>query len=443
MAGVMANPEKLPWTFGIEIEMLFVFDEEKIRTDPAYQYILPEKFVQGDGDDLKTDLDMKLVHNLNDDDVLRKISAMKQAANILRHKGLDLALHVKPNNQNKKFNRWMLTTESHVLDPQDDDQLARWSEGRLQDSEPLSFHGGSMSEVARYANVIAEASTVDEPYQFISNPENAGVHVHIGLRPKDGKQVSIPVDVLRHLAWIIVCFENVMTLLHHPERHGYGETKIISRSNRTTFGSRQWAEHHSCRALDMEAVFLRNFTKHVTDDQDLSNLKEVMCSTPTTYVHPHYTKFWFVNFFNIKPGPEVAKLTVEFRQHHGTLDANDLREWVIFVTALMRTAERKANESKTKQWKEAAGTPNAELEEEAKYSGMFDGRRTLKELFDLMGLPIERRSYWWERAKKFRRVAFTLERDYDALALCLGGCGDRPQRDCEGWAHGELDLQPW
>ncbi|KIV77523.1 hypothetical protein PV11_09313 [Exophiala sideris] len=466
MADVITNPEGLQLTFGIEIEMLFLTNTEKIRADPAYHYILPEHFVEGNGDDLGED-DLGMIDELWTDDDFSTISPLLQAANILRHEGLDLAVHVRANNINKKFDRWMLTTESKVLHPWKNGDLAKWSEGRLQahESSGLRFHGielvsrilkapslhppsqsADLSEVVRYANVIAEASSGEKPYQFISRPENAGVHVHVGLHPKDGEQVFIPVGVLRHLAWIVVCFEDVISLLHHPERHGYKGTKIFncSWSNRTSFGSRQWeGRHHSCAYLDMEAVFSRIFNKHDTPDQDLTSLRTVMCSH---YGNPAHTKGWFVSFFNIKKRSDDPKITVEFRQHHGTLDAEDLRQWVIFVTALMRTAERKANEPETNQWKEADGTSNIKLEEMAKYPSVFGSTgtrtRTLKELFDLMDMPIKTREYWWERAKKFRNLDSTTGKDYNAMSLCEA-CGKLTRRDCAGWVDGELDLKPW
>ncbi|KAK5029554.1 hypothetical protein LTS07_006017 [Exophiala sideris] len=461
MADATTNPEELPLTFGIEIEMLFVLNEKKIRADPAYQNLLPEYFVKGAHDNLKEDLNQMVTDEIEANDVLSKTSAIKQAANILRDKDLDLAVHVEPYHINKKFDRWMLTTESHVLKPWNNGVLARWSDGRLQDCKPLSFHGlelisrildapsqhsksesGSLSEVALYVNTIAEASSMDKPYQFISGPENAGVHVHIGLRPKDGQQVVMPINVLRHLAWIVVCFEDVISLLHHPERHGYKGTKITSRSNRTTFGTEQWVLHPSCEYLDMEVVFSEIFTKHGTYDDDLDNLTEIMCSTDE---YPDGTKFWFVSFLNITQRPESPKITVEFRQHHGTFNTEDLKEWVMFVTALMRTAERKANEPKTKQWKEADGTSNVAVEEKAKYAGIFESieRRTLKELFDLMDLPRARREYWWERAKKFRNLVSNSGKDYNAMSSRCDLCGAHLQRDCAGWDEGELDLPPW
>lgn len=47
MADARPVAQELPWTFGIEIEMLFVLHEkQKVSADPEYHYILPDHFIE-------------------------------------------------------------------------------------------------------------------------------------------------------------------------------------------------------------------------------------------------------------------------------------------------------------------------------------------------------------------------------------------------------------
>lgn len=388
---------------------------------------------------------------------------MVQAANVLRREGLDLAVQFLPKKPHSKFNRWVLTKEVKVVAPKNATELSKWSGGDFKEMEGLSLHSvelvspilqtprlvpnfqpNGLDDIVNYVEQLAKSSSPVTPYQFISRPENAGVHVHIGLQPNpSGDQVSIPVNVLRHLAWIVVCFEDVISLLHHPERHGYAGTKIsnCSVSDRTAFGSRQSEEelYHACKPLNMEKVFSEIFAPYSKVKRGLKNLKKVMYRTPYGYEN----RLFFVSFSNMNPKSADEKITVEFRQHHGTLDVEDLSEWIIFVTELMRTAERKANEAPTDIINGDDGKPNIELAEKAKYDHIFrlGGRRTLKELFDLMQMPTERRRFWWERAKKFRALASTSAKQYNRIATCPS-CDLPPLRDCEGWGEGELYLPP-
>lgn len=48
MANTTPISQELPWTFGVEIEMLFVLDTKRVSANPEYHYILPDHFIEGE-----------------------------------------------------------------------------------------------------------------------------------------------------------------------------------------------------------------------------------------------------------------------------------------------------------------------------------------------------------------------------------------------------------
>jgi hypothetical protein len=170
----------------------------------------------------------------------------------------------------------------------------------------------------------------------------------------------------------------------------------------------------------------------------------------------YHTEKTFVNFANIVPlagGPAHDKKTVEFRQHHGTLSAQDIGEWVVFVTALVRAAERKANEVCSEQDLPPAFV-NKVIDKQGDYSKQMltfqqawkyadilaSKERSMRELFDLLELPKDRRRYWWKRATAFRSEEYS---EYFTMSTCDLPCPNPPVRDCAGWEEGEVIPKPW
>jgi hypothetical protein len=268
------------------------------------------------------------------------------------------------------------------------------------------------------------------------------------VEPSELGPDNIPIDVLKHLAWICVIYEDVVTLLHHPERHGYPDTKIDGHaiSNRDALLSRIGA--HTCggaRQFSAEKFFLYLFGSVSTHE----GLKQAISLKSTTGIALRNT---FVNFCNIADRFLEPTRTVEFRQHHGTLDKEDINEWIFFVTSLVRAAERKARQQRTPltppdfRWlsEKLAGKDyvDSTIGEMIKYTNVFTKKeRTMRELFDLMELPIDRRRYWWARAKKFRGEHYS---EYFQHGTChVKNCSGMISRDCKGWEEGEVIEEPW
>ncbi|EXJ79370.1 hypothetical protein A1O3_08872 [Capronia epimyces CBS 606.96] len=468
---------KLPITFGVEIEFLFGIDNVQLASNPAYDHLREENAIIHDDDQID-----EIILCMDVCDPARKdIERIFQAASVFRRKGVDLLVRSEPKTDEEDFSRWALTREEMVRHPQSDLELSALTNGKFLRRNNCVFSGLELvSPILRLPEMTdtgLELNGLAEVNKFLSHvteeqggpcfvnavPENSSVHVHIGVPPTaDGASVDIPLDVLRHLAWICLAFEDAITLLHHPERHGYRDTKIWTNAqpNRVFLGRNDPTHSlHACAegpAWVPQEEFIKIFNFEYCDDRiDRRLLKELLC-TRMGNLYGMPTGKTFVNFANIVPlagDPAEAKKTIEFRQHHGTLSVEDIDEWVLFVTALVRAAERKANEAPCQRDLpapfiqkviEKQGDYSKQLltfEQAWKYPGiLWDKQRSLKELFDLMDLPVDRRRYWWDRARRFRSAEFEL---YRHKSTCDSPCSKSPIRDCVGWEDGELALPPW
>ena len=144
------------------------------------------------------------------------------------------------------------------------------------------------------------------------------------------------------------------------------------------------------------------------------------------------TRFKLVSFANIDAdnGPR----TVEFRQQHGTLDDAEINEWIVLVTTMMRTAERKARSTplSTVVFEEAAGENLAwNAAEGLKYNSSFaDVKARLEEFFTLLGITgawrqalLDRWHRYWEG-----NTIFTYQEDEEWQCPV---CGDPDREETE------------
>lgn len=475
-----AHSGNLPFTFGIEIEVCFGIDEDQVNANPAFQHLQDLQWIEQDGDEVWDEPGVETQPGPLTE--YYDVAMLMKAATVLRRKGADMIVKKQPKPEdpdNIDYSRWTLTGEGAVRRPEADAEFADWTNDRYTTMEGWVFvgielvsrilevpdlsnlPGPALDEVAQFLGCMRGPQ--DGPCVFMANAENASVHVHVGLPPTpEGDPVDIPLDVLRHFAWICLTFEDVITLLHHPERHNYPNTKIVmnAESNRNFLGRQRAGSFlHTCEdgpPWIPEDEFLKIFDFQSSDEAwNRIRLHTLLC---TGRGHSGSVKEMFVSFQNIDHSQRIplgAKKTVEFRQHHGTLDEDDIKHWVIFVTMLFRAAERKAREVPPAQtplpttfmWKVRERFPDDDsgrsltLEEGRKYDGIFwDTERSMKELFDLLEMPIEMRRYWWRRAQEFRAL---MHPKYHTVGTCEEQCTKRPRRDCVGFEAGEVIPRPW
>jgi hypothetical protein len=258
-------------------------------------------------------------------------------------------------------------------------------------------------------------------------------------------------------------------MLHHPERHSYIGTKSDGhiQSNRSILDSTgPKANVHYCEKRhgpwSAEKAFHKIFNYNYSEAGyvALSNVIQHLASR--TYPNkPVPPGAWYrslnVNFENLvyidQPG---SKKTVEFRQHHGTMDPEDINMWVIFVTAIVRAAERPVSAAKRSTVPKSMlkeiesryqlpATRQRAIEAAAKYGDILrEPKRSLRQLFDLLQLPVECRRYWWHRVRLLQTI---FRADYLGInrSICDAQkpCTKPPIRDNLGWEPGELENQPW
>lgn len=445
-----SRSEPLPLTFGVELEYMFVIDKRRVQTDLNFHFLRPQHYIRDPQDQVCDEG----VFDPTDDDC----RTLCQAATVLRSGGVDLAVKLFPKWHDDLFHRWSLTMESAVVHPdshEEWDALAAELEkndhaiGNLDDVELKGIElispilkapdmdaqrylsGGSFEVLDR---AIATTSQASVPFAFIAGPKTTSVHVHVGVQPDDvwGPE-DIPFDVCQHLAWLVVAYEDVITLLHHPERHGYVGTKIYNMGKSTRHSMVRFRGHTCDKAPVFEPWTIFN---RIFKSKSHLDLRQLMGNDPSDG-----DRYTMVNFSHIASTAGYAEpiKTVEFRQHCGTGNAVEIKEWVYFVTSLLRTAERMANATTDKTASE--GSSQSIKKQKDQYQNIFSvDKRTVKELFDLMQLPIERRRYWFERAKRFRSDEFA---SYFTGGTCYEDCTGSMTRDAHGWGAGEVIDQPW
>jgi hypothetical protein len=508
------TPNLLNLTFGVEIEHLFGIKQDEVAARPDYDWLRPENCPVNTGA-VGDPLPPWYPHAYNPNNREQRLElervGLRQAGKIVRLNAgpdapfLAVRLSSDPEDVSDQYLHWKLTLEDAVPVPTDADQLMHRStyqqEIRVTNfndwqltgleliSRPLKapeldgngLQSNGLQELQQQLDTIPKLYDPEKPYFFTTGPELGSVHVHVGVQPgAEGEQEDLSTEFLQHLAFICMVFEDVITLLHHPERQGYQGTKAFkyAKSNRTAINA---GEHYCALApqFSCEEALLKIFEIDPGDERDLLN--KLLNKTPR---QPGGKRERYVNFTNAlgEDQGEYLTRTVEFRQHHGTLSTEDVCEWVFFATALARAAERKQYEPAVPgatlpdsirekiQALNDGVRPNVE-EQAKKYIWLFqDGnkKKSLEDLFELLQLPVERRKYWWARARKMKDLANTDKYkgrstceypcECDAPCKCLPVCDGNlhcnckfpcngrpvctlpPRRDCAEWDTDEWNI---
>lgn len=207
--------------------------------------------------------------------------------------------------------------------------------------DDLSFNAfnssNALQEIASYLKALHGRPR--EPYGVFVN-ESCGFHVHVARKAKDTDKM-MPLPVLQHLAYLLVQFEELINVLHHESRRcrsdwdsHYVQTNLM--------GIRR--SSHWCRqveSIDLSKAQKKIFHKDMTP----AGLAMLMDANLRPNIHGsgnvvYETRYKFVNFQPLMY--EGAAKTIEFRQHIGTLDFDEISHWVHFILSLVRTAERMA-----------------------------------------------------------------------------------------------------
>jgi hypothetical protein len=202
----------------------------------------------------------------------------------------------------------------------------------------------AMQEVEDYLEAIHGTST--DPWGSFVN-KSCGFHVHVARsRASPDSDEMLPLPVLQHLAYLLVQFEELITALHEPERRSRGDgDSLFVASN--LMGLRR--SEHLCRRIDeldlataQKKIFSKDMTAHrlakMMDTEFRAEDRE-----GNSFSTGRLTRYKFVNFQRLTQTGEAK--TIEFRQHKGTVDFDEISHWVHFILSLVRAAERMVKDS--------------------------------------------------------------------------------------------------
>ncbi|KAK6364524.1 hypothetical protein LTS17_012147 [Exophiala oligosperma] len=231
--------------------------------------------------------------------------------------------------------------------------------------EFLSFDVFRSSDALREISSYLEAlhGKPKDPFGVFVN-ESCGFHVHVARKPPprqdssssssgmdhsdddddddDDDDEMIPLPILQHLAYLLVQFEELINVLHHESRRcrsdwdsHYVQTNLMGIRR-----SSHWCRHN-VESVDLIKAQKKIFHKDMTP----SGLAKLMDATLRPKLDGSgnlvlETRYKFVNFEPLTY--QGGAKTIEFRQHIGTMDFDEIAHWTHFTLCLVRTAERMA-----------------------------------------------------------------------------------------------------
>lgn len=235
------------------------------------------------------------------------------------------------------------------------------------DSEAISIE--SLNELHKY---VATLQSFRNPQFGTYENNTCAIHVHVGTDfiKKDIQSSMLPLDLLQYLAYLIVQFEPLITLLRPKRRNGF--------------------------------------------------------DSPAGDGFVNWTRL-------IDPDTEDSQRTIEFYLHINTLNADQVVQWTKFCIALVKAAERKKRQTKEgtpitavfpglldSPWTLSKLESDRAGVEVMKYRpGARTGSAGFRELFDLLQpeLGIEEEKYWMGQFEKYHADDFRKEKEVWTNAL--------------------------
>jgi hypothetical protein len=168
----------------------------------------------------------------------------------------------------------------------------------------------------------------------VTTNESCGLHVHIGLP----KGEMFPIEVLRNLAILTIAYENHISLLH-PARRSDGSSSDLNSNKSDKF----YAEDG-----DLRDEMKRHGQVYQSTALAFEEIRSLIMSADHTVLarimgdRKNSSAYGFIDWSRIHGGQGPA--TVEFRQHDGTLEAEEIGHWVRFCAGLVQLAYEYARE---------------------------------------------------------------------------------------------------
>ncbi|KAL9612165.1 MAG: hypothetical protein Q9204_008975 [Flavoplaca sp. TL-2023a] len=190
----------------------------------------------------------------------------------------------------QKFGKWYLTTDTSLVGASAEELGSIIGEGRANtaewDSGPVELvsrvldvdAASSFTEIAEMFKILDAGHSGKTKYKAFAD-QWCGLHVHIGLppsssiapsysSPNSNEELTFPIPLLQHLAYLTIIYEPILSLLHPPNRrpeHSDAKTDLLG--NREGF----YAEP-DYSAIDWDAVD-SGYASVESDDSGESTLK--------------------------------------------------------------------------------------------------------------------------------------------------------------------------
>ena len=153
-----------------------------------------------------------------------------------------------------------------------------------------------------FEEIEAVIQIIQARYTLITN-ESTGLHVHVG----DGNR-GFALQTLKKFSILVVTFEHIIESIHPDARISFDGTQQCKRSS--------WGTSNICE-----------ISSTIEECQTFEDLRTLM--------NPELTKKYAYNFGILSLSQYLPKMTIEFRQHEGTVDPKRIINWAKFVTGLV------------------------------------------------------------------------------------------------------------
>lgn len=274
----MSNESPLALTFGVELEFIIEYPDS---------YITPELRAAN------------LIHDFENEEwaiVATQVYLALKAANIrVTSPNLTLIHFAK-----QDYSKWRVITDCSIdildeISPSTNHQGVEIPSRILAGGTAQSL-GESLDEIRHVLSVL----TTNQPWTISTN-FSTGLHVHVG-----NQAAGFPHRTLTNLAQTLYAFEHQIQSIHPDERVDH---------------------HNSFYCLPMRVSFPRS-------SDDLDNLI-AMQECPT--IHALTNTAASGNKAGAYSFSSLRKMgTIEFRQHRGTMDPEEICAWVEVVTGLVQ-----------------------------------------------------------------------------------------------------------
>jgi hypothetical protein len=381
---------KIPFTFGIELEFIFATDERAFNRNPTYLQPLV----------LSNTALLKSIQKQASTSTY--VKAIDRVSRILQRSGLTVLPQLEPHMAGD-YTQWQVTYDASVIlrttRLRKYDQvldcaasIAKISNTKGWDSTgvelvsrvlslPHARTDASFEEVKAYVDALHIKPELNDPWLAVGKLQSAGLHVHIGVASEKVVVNGIPLPVLQELGFLLAKYENLISLLHNPSR------RLERNGARTSMLSSNLAGLRCVHGVHftLDEIRDRIFAPGMT-----ANKVAAMMSKSGRAKDDTISFYKFVNWVNHTDTAGKKFKTLEFRQHAGTLNAEEIEQWVWFLTRLVRTAEALAASKRTKESSSVRKTA----------ASSRTRMQVLTELMQLIKLDANAKIYWRGRLCK-------------------------------------------